>query len=62
MKRATLIAIISLSTIIFMRLIEYVIRFLNFNVGTEIYYVFSFMHLFAYIGLLSFFITLYKKQ
>lgn len=61
MKQATLLAIISISLRILIFIISYL--FMIFNVESySLFQILEFVDVLTYIGLLSFFVKLYKKQ
>ncbi|PKF75904.1 hypothetical protein CW752_02325 [Chryseobacterium sp. PMSZPI] len=61
MKNATLIAVISLSIIILIELIQFVLSFFE-TYSMQLYRVFGVINLICFMGILQFFIKLYNKQ
>jgi hypothetical protein len=66
MKKPTLLVIISICILITVNLFWFTISIASISIDSEISYQFSkitrFLELIAYVGLLPFFVTLYKKQ
>lgn len=58
MKEVTLLAIISICGLVFINLSNLFLRYFSFSGGN----VFGILEIFAYVGLLPFFIKLYKNQ
>ncbi|HCN49909.1 MAG TPA: hypothetical protein DIT10_12600 [Chryseobacterium sp.] len=61
MKGATLLAIISLSVIILLDLIQFILGFTEMY-SIELYRAFGIIHLLCFAGILQFFVKLYNKQ
>lgn len=61
MKGATLLAVISLSIIILIDLIQLIIGFFEVY-SIELYRAFGVVNLICFVGILQFFVKLYNKQ
>ncbi|WES99125.1 hypothetical protein P2W68_05780 [Chryseobacterium arthrosphaerae] len=61
MKGATLLAVISLSIIILVDLIQLILGFTE-TYSMELYTAFGVINLLCFVGILQFFIKLYNKQ
>lgn len=61
MKGATLLAIISLSIIIIVDLIQFILGFFEVF-SMNMYRIFGFVNLICFVGILQFFVKLYNKQ
>lgn len=61
MKNATLIAIISLSVVILLDLIQFILSFFEiYSIG--MYRIFGVLNFLGFVGILQFFVKLYNKQ
>lgn len=61
MKNATLIAMISVGTIILIDLVQIIASFFEFY-SMGLFRVFGILNLIAFVGVLQFFVKLYNKQ